>query len=55
MESPARASPLSAIDGAGVDFISVKESYLDTSGPFRELYSATWRSQQTGEDPSRPI
>ena len=40
MESPARASPLSAIDGAGVDFISVKESYLDTSGPFRDVLLA---------------
>jgi len=40
VESPARASPLSAIDGAGVDFISVKESYLDTSGPFRDVLLA---------------
>src|SRR3989449_7851976 len=31
---------LGQIDGAGVDFISVKESYMDTSGPFRDVLLA---------------
>ena len=31
---------LGQIDAAGVDFISVKESYLDTSGPFRDVLLA---------------
>src|SRR5712664_1852987 len=31
---------LGQIDGAGVDFISVNESYLDTSGPFRDVLLA---------------
>ena len=31
---------LGQIDAAGVDFISVKENYLDTSGPFRDVLVA---------------
>jgi DNA invertase Pin-like site-specific DNA recombinase len=31
---------LGQIDAAGVDFISVKENYLDTSGPFRDVLLA---------------
>jgi len=31
---------LGQIDSAGVDFISVKENYLDTSGPFRDVLLA---------------
>jgi DNA invertase Pin-like site-specific DNA recombinase len=31
---------LGQIDAAGVDFVSVKESYLDTSGPFRDVLLA---------------
>src|SRR5882672_9447609 len=31
---------LGQIDAVGVDFISVKENYLDTSGPFRDVLLA---------------
>lgn len=31
---------LGQIDAAGVEFISVKENYLDTSGPFRDVLLA---------------
>ena len=31
---------LGQIDQAGVDFVSVKENYLDTSGPFRDVLLA---------------
>ena len=31
---------LGQIDAAGVDFVSVRESYLDTSGPFRDVLLA---------------
>src|SRR6266478_6827292 len=31
---------LGQIDAAGVDFVSVKENYLDTSGPFRDVLLA---------------
>jgi DNA invertase Pin-like site-specific DNA recombinase len=31
---------LGQIDAAGVEFVSVKEAYLDTSGPFRDVLLA---------------
>jgi DNA invertase Pin-like site-specific DNA recombinase len=31
---------LGQIDAAGIEFVSVKESYLDTSGPFRDVLVA---------------
>lgn len=42
---------LGQIDAAGVEFISVQESYLDTSGPFRDVllaFAATVAAMERG-------